>query len=85
MAAWRLFERSEGSALLPVGFFVMAGQKREARLRTEINQRGVWLLLAWAGKATTKSLSFAPRLGNILAKASELVCHVNDGECDHCY
>jgi hypothetical protein len=43
------------------------------------------LLVHWAGEGSTKALRFAPRLTNLVPKTSELVCYVDDDECDHGY
>ena len=48
-------------------------------------QGGSQLLLGWAGKDTAKPLSFEPRVTKVFPKASELVCHLQDDECDHGY
>jgi hypothetical protein len=51
----------------------------------KFNRRGVKLLLGWAGKGTTKALSFEPRLTSHFPKTSELGCQVHKNCCDHGY
>jgi hypothetical protein len=43
------------------------------------------LLFYRAGQGATKALRFAPRLANLVRKASEPGCYVDDDECDHGY
>jgi hypothetical protein len=45
----------------------------------------MFLLVHWAGKGATKALRFAPRFPNLIPKAGEPGCHVDDDECDHGY